>query len=370
MSIFIQIASYRDPELLHTLRDCIRNSEFPDNLTFCICWQRAETDSLEEFTNDTRFIIIDVPYAESKGCCWARNQIQQKYTDQMYTLQLDSHHRFIKNWDTILINMYNDLVKKGHPKPLITAYASSYDPENDPEKRVLVPWKINFSRITSDNNILFIPGGIDNSDKLTEPIPADFYSAHFAFTTGNFCKEVQHDPGLYFTGEEMNITIRAFTYGYDLFHPHIVIAWHEYTRKNRIKHWDEHKNWSKIDELSKKKYCMFIKKLLMDDITDTSYGIGLRNIKEYSRYDLIVESVYPSKKTIYNYVLDVPQHENIKFMFFGIHDIDDKQLYRQDIYNEEKHIQIKVELSKNPYKYIWWPFFKETGWGEKVEVIL
>ena len=30
--IFIQIASYRDPELLKTLRDCIDKAEKPNNL--------------------------------------------------------------------------------------------------------------------------------------------------------------------------------------------------------------------------------------------------------------------------------------------------------------------------------------------------
>ena len=69
MKIFIQIASYRDPQLLPTLRDCIKNAKNPDNLVFGICWQHDEKDSLEEFKDDNRFKIIDVPYRESKGVC-------------------------------------------------------------------------------------------------------------------------------------------------------------------------------------------------------------------------------------------------------------------------------------------------------------
>ncbi len=78
---------------------------------------------------------------------------------------------------------------------------------------------------------------------MTEPIPARFYSAHFAFTVGQFCKEVPHDPEYYFHGEEISIAVRAYTWGYDLFHPHKVIAWHEYTRKGRTKQWDDDKEW-------------------------------------------------------------------------------------------------------------------------------
>ena len=167
--IFIQIASYRDPELLPTIRDCIANAEFPENLKFCIGWQRAENDTLEEFAEDPRFIILSVPYQETKGCCWMRNKIQECYNGEKYTLQLDSHHRFAKNWDTTLINMFTYLQKKGHKKPLITGYVPSYNPENDPQERVLTPWKINFDRITEDGQTLFIPAYIDNHKDLTEP---------------------------------------------------------------------------------------------------------------------------------------------------------------------------------------------------------
>ena len=372
MSIFIQIASYRDPELIHTIRSCISNATFPEKLTFCICWQRDDTESLEEFTEDTRFIILDVPYINSKGCCWARNLIQKNYKDQQYTLQLDSHHRFVKNWDTLLIDMYNQLIKKGHAKPLITAYVPSYDPANDPAARVLFPWKIELSRITHEGHILFIPGHIDKYETLTEPVPGHFYSAHFAFTTGQFCKEVQHNPALYFTGEEMNITIRAFTHGYDIFHPHIVVAWHEYTRKYRTKHWDESKEWNMLEQLSKYTYKRFIKNVLNDEMYDLAYGIGKRPIREYSRYDLIVESMYPIKKPKYmfNKNFDVPQHENLQFMFFGLQDIDGAELYRKDLINFDKKLDISIELSSTPHKYIWWPYFKETGWGDKVEINL
>ena len=46
-----------------------------------------------------RFKIIDIDYKDSQGVCWARNTIQQYYEDEEYTLQLDSHHRFVPNWD-------------------------------------------------------------------------------------------------------------------------------------------------------------------------------------------------------------------------------------------------------------------------------
>jgi glycosyltransferase involved in cell wall biosynthesis len=245
--IFIQIASYRDPQLLLTVEDCINNASHPKNLVFCIAHQFSNDDGfstdIDKYRNDPRFKIIDIPHNEAKGACWARNKIQQLYDGEKYTFQLDSHHRFTKGWDKELINMIKNLQSKGHKKPLLTSYISSFNPDNDPEERGKEPWWMTFDRFIPEGAIFFLPATIPNFETLTEPIPSRFYSAHFCFTLGQFAKEVQHDPNMYFHGEEISIAVRAFTHGYDLFHPHKVIAWHEYTRNGRVKHWDDDPGW-------------------------------------------------------------------------------------------------------------------------------
>ena len=98
--IFVQIASYRDPELLPTLKDCIEKAKFPKNLVFSIAWQHSPEDTwdtLSAYTKDKRFKIIDIPHLESEGVCWARHKLQQNYNNEEYTLQLDSHHRFAQD---------------------------------------------------------------------------------------------------------------------------------------------------------------------------------------------------------------------------------------------------------------------------------
>jgi glycosyltransferase involved in cell wall biosynthesis len=140
--IFVSIASYRDPELLPTLRELIANAKKPENLVFSIAWQHSPDDAwdnLDEFKDDPRFKIIDINYANSKGACWARNAIQQNYNNEEYYFQLDSHHRFVKDWDVECINMIKQLQKAGHEKPLLTAYIPSYNPENDPAGRIQEP---------------------------------------------------------------------------------------------------------------------------------------------------------------------------------------------------------------------------------------
>ena len=45
--IFCQIAAYRDPQLIPTLRSLIDNASNPDNLVFCIAWQRDVRDDFD-----------------------------------------------------------------------------------------------------------------------------------------------------------------------------------------------------------------------------------------------------------------------------------------------------------------------------------
>jgi hypothetical protein len=125
--------------------------------------------------------------------------------------------------------MIKQLQKKGHKKPLLTAYIPSYDPSNDPGARIHVPWKLSFDRFSPEGVCFTIPESIDDYKDRTEPMPSRFFSAHFCFTLGIFAEEVKHDPQFYFHGEEISLAVRAYTHGYDLFHPHKVVAWHEYT---------------------------------------------------------------------------------------------------------------------------------------------
>ena len=304
-TIFLQIASYRDPELVPTIKDCIAKAKYPKNLVFSIAWQHSPEDAwdnLDEFKKDKRFRIKDINYLDSEGVCWARNQLQQNYNNEEYTLQLDSHHRFAKDWDEQLIAMYKQLQEKGYKKPLITGYIPSYDPVNDPAGRINIPWSMAFDRFSPEGVIHTAPESIDNFKELDSPVPARFYSAHFAFTTGKFVLEVPHDPNYYFHGEEHSISARAYTWGYDLFHPHRVMIWHEYTRRDKKKQWDDVKTWPAKNEGS---FLRNRKLFEMDgevkDIDFGPYDFGkVRSLEDYERY----AGISFKRRSVQQYTLD------------------------------------------------------------------
>lgn len=285
-TIFIQIAAYRDPELLPTLRDCIAKAKFPENLVFSICWQHQDDwDNLDEFKGDPRFKIIDIPAKDSKGTCWARNLLQQQYNGEKYTLQLDSHHRFAKNWDKKLLKMFHKLVDSGIPKPALTAYIPSYDPANDPAGRLHECWRLVFDRFGPEGPVHTRPWGIDNWKELKMPMPARFASAHFFFSWGDHVKEVPHDPQGYFHGEEIALAVRSYTHGYDLYHPNKIIAWHEYGRAGKKRHWDDREdNWGLIQAVSHKRTRQLFG--IGQEAKDLGiYGFGTnRTLGDYERY--------------------------------------------------------------------------------------
>ena len=402
--IFIQIAAYRDPELIPTINDCLSKAKFPENLVFSIAWQHSlqdAWDNLDAFAADPRFKIIDIDCKDSKGACWARNRLQQQYDDEEYTLQLDSHHRFIDGWDQELIAMHAQLKSNGYDKPLITSYAPSYNPKNDPAERTMSPYKMNFDRFIPEGAVFFLPATIERHETLTEPIPARFYSAHFAFASGGFVREVPHDPELYFHGEEISIAVRAYTWGYDLFHPHKTIVWHEYTRSNRIKHWDDDSEWWKKNASSHLRNRTLFE---MDGLTkDIDFGIHdfgpNRTLADYERYaGISFNRRRVSKYTLQHGVPPNPDDDGFdepyvptfthcielqKNCFIHTNDYDfwaiiyedanGVSLYRRDCNETEicGHLNALDEIvrlrnefytSTPPFKWMVWPHSKTKGW--------
>ena len=407
--IFIQIASYRDAELLPTLKDCIEKAKYPENLVFAITWQHSEEDvwdDLSEYKNDDRFKIIDVPYMEAQGVCWARHKLQQQYDDEEYTLQLDSHHRFTQDWDETLIDMYKQLKEKGCEKPLLTGYIPSYDPNNDPNGRVNVPWRMNFDRFAPEGVVHFLPASIDNYKELTSPEPARFYSGHFTFTSGQFVKEVPHDPNYYFHGEEISLAVRSYTWGYDLFHPHKVVIWHEYTRKDKVKHWDDSKDWYvKNDGSFARNRQLFGMDGVVQDIDFGPYGFGpVRPLEDYEKYSgisfkkrsvqqhtldkkvppnpaLSDEEYEKSFVRVFKHCIDVGfdsvPEKDYDFWVVAFHGEGDTTLFRQDadkneitrmLNDPDKYCKIwrDFQTSVQPKYWVVWPHSESKGWCERI----
>jgi hypothetical protein len=412
--IFVSIAAYRDPELLPTINDLLDNCTNPQDITICIGWQHAEEDTwdnLDQYKNDSRFIILDIPYKEAKGVCWMRAEIQKQYSGEKYYLQLDSHHRFSKDWDITLKDYLHYLQCKGHNKPLLSAYIPGYFPEKDPEGRVNEVWGLNIDRFMPAGAIFLAPHHIDNWEDLKEPFPARFTSAHFIFTLGSFPVEVPYDPELYFHGEESSLAARAYTFGYDLFSPHTPVIWHEYTREGKKKHWDDSGDWKQRDDAS---YARYRKLMGMEEgctpctrrkLAPNYFGTT-RSLEDFEKYaglkfssrQIHVETInndFPPIKGDYEsglaskikHCIDVYKGSltETDYDSFAVAFLDEKgnDIYRQDcdkseiisLFIQDKndefiHIWREYEDNKQAHSWRVWPHSESKGWLDRIDQVI
>jgi hypothetical protein len=276
--IFVQIPAYRDPDLGPTLEDLFAQAADPDALHVVVLWQRASDDRLDpELLARPNLEIIDIPFAQSQGCGWARNLLQQHWRGEPYTLILDSHHRFAPDWDRKLVRFYEALRQSGAAKPILTAYMPPFQPGDDPRSRPSVPLRICPLERSHGLLIRLIGRPIPDWRTLSSPAAGDFVSLHFLFAGGAFNREIPFDPACYFLGDEVAVGLRAFTHGYDIFHPHELIGWHRYDRDYRPTHWDDHGEWQAQERLS-----LQTLQILFSGRYLKTYGLGRhRKLRDY-----------------------------------------------------------------------------------------
>jgi hypothetical protein len=402
--IFVSIAAYRDPQLVPTIEDCIAKAESPRRLRFGICWQHDPAEDALPFFNDDCFRILAVDWRESKGACWARSETMKLRRGEEWFLQVDSHCRFAHGWDKKLIDF---MEQTGSPKPILSTYASPFTPGGD-EALVDGPLQMGFQGFTPEGIPYMKPVAIPGWQSLQRPIRARFLAAGFLFTPGRFVEEIGYDPELYFVGEEAAMTVRAFTSGYDLFHPHQTLVWHDYGRPAAPKHWSDHiktnrieREWHELDTLSKQK----VGRLLAGEPVE-SYGLGSeRTIQQYEDYagislkqrkvqDYTLRSQEPPNpkedrdwtEQTYNWMVRITldraalPHGAFRdpvFWSIAIKNQDLTEIYRQDIPEAQlatlpkdtPQISLYCELQSSTIPALWsvWPVSHSEGWLSKLE---
>jgi len=415
-TILLHLPAYREPELVPTIKSALENAEFPERIHFGICRQfnpDDKFDNVDEFRSDKRFKIHDMNYVEAKGLPYARAIINDTLlTDETFVCQLDSHHRFDKNWDSTLIKWYYDLKDEGY-NPLICGYSPYYDPFNDPAGRTMEPWLSEAASFYPFGTIFIRPCGIPNWQSLTKPFPARFLSGHFAFGPNKWAREVRHDSDLYFSGEEIHLTVRSFTHGYDLFHPHRVVVWHATMREERngMLVWDDQSKrgdnmfWKQQD-IGRSK----IRQLLRTEDNGfdlTGYDLGtVRTLRDYEKY----AGIHFKKKSFQKYTSDrlFPPNPVIEdeeawensFMFSFYHlvtvtrdmlpaddyssiliafddengiGINSKSIEGNELKNfmqngTQIHYEEMFLTDKNPSRVVFWGYSPKRGWAERIEI--
>lgn len=278
-SIFVAIASYKDPELVATIASLLSKASNTKLIRISVCQQ----DLPENFVhlNIPNVIINHFHYTESQGVGWARREANRYYNGEGMFLQIDSHIEMIKDWDIAMFEQYRLAKQKSDNKLVFAAYPAVYhykDGRRELTKDIVYKTKVKFipnTKILEGEMFDFV------SDV---PIKARYLNAGFMFGDGSFMEDFPGDPDIYFWGEEFINSVNAYTHGYDLFHPNIHMCWHHYERPSDTHHWnteDEIKRKIKSQERDK------ISRQKVDDIVTgklKNYLGTKRTLEEYETY--------------------------------------------------------------------------------------
>ncbi len=292
--IFVNIASYRDPECQWTVKDLFDRALHPELVTVGICWQfdhELDKHCFEIVTRPDQVRIFPVDWRESEGVCWARRQSQLLWDGEEYALQIDSHMRFVPGWDA---QMINELAACDAEKSVLSCSPASYTPPNNLQQPVW-PTVRRVKPFTPDGNIR---GQGEALERIPEqPLNGAFIAGGFVFARSNIIEEVPYDPYLYFDQEEICYAMRLYTHGWDIFSSRTQFLYHYYNtgeQSARPLHWQDlrQNDRRKVDFLRDRglrRFNHLSGYRASDDLAVTSelktYGLGIaRTLQQYEEY--------------------------------------------------------------------------------------
>ena len=248
-TIFISLASYRDPECTPTVESIFQRAKNPNRIRVAIIDQRKNDEDpscnrpLVPCEQDPGQVLCRfehlIDYREYEahlmvGPTFARHIGHRMYRGEYFSMQVDSHVRFVEHWDEDIIDQWTSA---GDEMAVLTTYMSDVVNSIDPvshkslrENRAIMCNALFDGIGDSTEHIRF---GVQPNSKpkiKSSPMLEPFWAAGFSFARGHFLVQVPYDAylPLVFQGEEISMTVRGFTYGYDFFAPVRNVAFHMY----------------------------------------------------------------------------------------------------------------------------------------------
>jgi hypothetical protein len=276
-SIFIQIASFSDEELLKTINDAVHKSSGTTRINFGIheCYLESKTEIDLE---NVKIVYSKAP--ENIGVGVGRYLANQLYDGEDYYLQIDAHSRFSKNWDTDLIynlDKYSDLGMK----TIITQYPPGFHYVDGVE---VYDENFNTSTVSIKRNGEKIPESLifdlySNPD--ASAVCSPMVSAAFIFGTGEI-SSVKQNPAVFFWGEETLKAASLFTSGFNIMSPDKAVVFHLYGVDSNRK-----PVWTYYPEISDKKeeFSKVAIKLILSEKRIGPRELGSeRSLSDFGRY--------------------------------------------------------------------------------------
>lgn len=237
-TILVEIAAYCDPEVVNTVHSAIIQADNPERIHFAICYQSDNLDDYNELKKVKNCKIKYLKESEARGSVYARYLCQQLIADERFIFQIDSHMRFVKHWDTKLIEQ---LLSLNDEKAILSVYPPfctedmMAKPLDDEIYDYPADGGVMYTNGFRDKNTYFLSSNsipIKNNDPKAYKRNAFIAGGNF-FTFSDAHRVVLHDKDMYFYGDEMPMSIRLFTHGWNVYNPGECYVYHQYERKNQ-----------------------------------------------------------------------------------------------------------------------------------------
>ena len=249
-TIFVMIASYRDDQCPHTVESIMKRAHFPERIRIAIVDQRDANandpsciqpledcisnpqQALCQYKDRIDYFEMDAQYGV--GPVFARHVGYRMYRGEYFAMQVDAHVFFVQNWDVMLVDQFK---RTGNEMAVMTTYLSdivgSIDPDTHQSLHEGRPIMCNTIFESDGRSHMYL-----RNDQQPESWPqitstpqlAPYWAAGFSFGRGHFLVQVPYDQYLpmIFQGEEINIGLRGFSYGYDYYAPEFGVCFHMY----------------------------------------------------------------------------------------------------------------------------------------------
>lgn len=232
-TIFVVVASYRDPECRSTVEDIFLRANYPERIRVGVIDQRSLVDM--DLTcgqpaepcerNPTQAFcqyghLIDYLEYDAQlmvGPTFARHLGHRMYRGEYFIMQVDSHVRFVTNWDQDIINQWKSI---GNEMAVLSTYLSditnSIDPTTHQSVRESRTIMCNVEFEWKGDSKEHIKYNIQPSNKphiKVSPMLHPFWAAGFSFARGHFGVQVPYDPHLPF-GTSSTQKFRFFCFAF------------------------------------------------------------------------------------------------------------------------------------------------------------
>jgi hypothetical protein len=222
-TIFVAVASYRDPECLPTIEDIYLRAKYPERIRVAIVDQRVQGDAScstptvpckmlpEQVLCKYGHLIdsMDVAAQIMVGPVFARHLAHRMYRGEYFAMQVDSHVRFVQNWDEDIISQWGSTKNE---MAVLSTYLSditnSIDSETHGSLREARSIMCRAEYEWAGSLMEHVKYGVQPTYKpriKDTPLLNPFWAAGFSFARGHFVVQVPYDQYLpmVFQGEEV-----------------------------------------------------------------------------------------------------------------------------------------------------------------------